>query len=163
MEQVYLGFKLDNKTFGIAIDKVKRVSQIVEIIPLPKSPRIILGLINVFGEAVPVLNIRYRLGFPKRDIRITDHLIIIRKNNFSMAFVVDQVSGLIPLIDDNDIPLKKLISRPQLIERVIRQNDEFVLILNFDKLLSFRETQRIEKLLKDENEKIQEALAAYQP
>lgn len=50
MENVYLGFTIDNKLFGITADAVIRVSQIVEITSVPKSPRVIKGIINVMGR-----------------------------------------------------------------------------------------------------------------
>ncbi len=159
MNQGYLGFELDDLKFGIALDVVRRVSPIVALTPLPKSPRVILGLINVQGRGVPVMDIRHRLGLPKRPFKLSDHLIILEVKGSMLAFVVDRVTGIIPVISENEIPLDQIFHKTPLIERAIKIDERFILILNSKKLLNIRESKKLEKLLKEDYDDIHKKLA----
>lgn len=154
MEKVYLGFNLDDKIFGVAAEDVLRVSQIVEITSIPKAPKVVKGIINVMGEVVPVIDIRNRLNLPSREIHLSDYLIIIRCKNQTISIIVDGIMGLIPALTDNDVPLKNVIGDSPLIERVIKQADGFILIINTQKLLNVKESKKIQKLVDRQNEKI---------
>ncbi len=154
MENVYLGFTIDNKLFGITADAVIRVSQIVEITSVPKSPRVIKGIINVMGEIVPVVDIRYQLNFPEREFRLSDYLIIFRALGKTLSFVVDGILGLIPGLIDHDVPLNTIIGDSPLIERVIKHGDGFIMIVNPQKILSLKEGKSIENLIDGQNEHV---------
>jgi purine-binding chemotaxis protein CheW len=151
MEKVYLGFKLNNKTFGVAAEKIVRVSQIVEITSIPNAPETVMGIINVMGEVVPVIDLRKRLNLPPRPVSLSDYLIIAKNKNQTVSFVVDAIIGLIPAIQDNDVSLKNIIHNSPLIERVIKENDEFILIIDSEKLINNQESQQIQEMVESEN------------
>ena len=154
MEKVYLGFKLNHKTFGLEAKDVLRVSQIVEITPVPQASETIMGIINVMGEVVPVVDLRKQLNFPARSISYSDYLIIVRTNDQSLSFVVDEIIGLIPAFDNTDVMLKNIIQNSTVIERVIKQRDEFILIINSRELLNKQEFQQNQKMVETLNDGI---------
>lgn len=86
-------FTLDNKRYAISSFSVKRIIRVVEIAVVPNPEKNILGIINVQGKIVPVIDIRTVLGLSKQEKeRIEDLMVIVQdlvQQNF--CFVVDNV------------------------------------------------------------------------
>ena len=72
----YVVFTLDGLFYAVSLSAVSRVIRAVEITPLPKAPPIVLGVINLGGRIIPVVNIRKRFLLPERELELTDQLIV---------------------------------------------------------------------------------------
>ena len=90
----YVLFLLDNQEYIVPLAAVERVVRAVEITPLPQAPPGILGVINVHGRIVPVINLRRRLGLREQGLRLDDHLVIAQPGERLVAVVVDEVRGI---------------------------------------------------------------------
>ena len=64
----------------------------VHITPLPNAPDIVLGVVNMQGRVIPVMNIRQRFNLPKREIALTDQLIFAHTERRPVALVADTVT-----------------------------------------------------------------------
>ncbi|MGA2642043.1 MAG: chemotaxis protein CheW, partial [Spirochaetia bacterium] len=95
-------FTLDERLYGVRLSAVSRVVHAVEITPLPKAPPIVIGVINLGGRIIPVVNIRRRFRLPERELELTDQLVVARASRHDaqedggrlLAFVVDAVIGV---------------------------------------------------------------------
>ena len=90
-------FTLDEQRYAVPLSAVERIVRLVEITPVPHTPEIILGVINVQGRILPVVNIRRRFRLPARELHPSDHLLIARTSKRTVALVVDAVSEVITL------------------------------------------------------------------
>ena len=72
-------FTLDERFYAIRLSAVSRVVRAVEITPLPKAPPIVIGVINLGGRIIPVVNIRRRFRLPERELELTDQLIVAQR------------------------------------------------------------------------------------
>ncbi len=61
-EQSLLGFSLDGARYALELNDVHRVLRAVDISPLPDSPSIIMGVVNIAGQVLAVADLRARLG-----------------------------------------------------------------------------------------------------
>ena len=61
-------FFLDDRRYGLRLDAVERVLPALDVTPLPKAPEIVLGLINLKGKIIPVLDVRRRFRLQEREI-----------------------------------------------------------------------------------------------
>ncbi len=61
---LYIVFTLDEQRYALHLSAVERVICVVEITPLPKAPEIVLGIINVGGQIIPVIDMRKRFRLP---------------------------------------------------------------------------------------------------
>jgi purine-binding chemotaxis protein CheW len=55
-------FAFDEQRYALHLSAVERIVRMVEITPLPKAPEIVLGVVNVQGRIVPIVNIRKRFS-----------------------------------------------------------------------------------------------------
>ncbi len=74
-ERPLVVFALDDQRYALALARVQRCIRVVAITPLPEAPAIVLGIIDLGGGVIPVINIRKRFNHPPRDVRLSDYLI----------------------------------------------------------------------------------------
>ena len=87
-------FALDTPSYALPLSVVERVVRAVEVLPLPRAPQVVLGVVDVAGRIVPVVDIRALFRLPARELDIGDHFIIARTPLRVVALVVDRVIGI---------------------------------------------------------------------
>jgi len=91
----YFVFKIEDQRYAVALSAVEKVIRAVELIVLPDAPGILLGLINMMGRIIPVVNIRKQFRLPDREIEINDRIIISQVSSHTIAFIADTVEGVL--------------------------------------------------------------------
>ncbi|HEX2983526.1 MAG TPA: chemotaxis protein CheW [Ignavibacteriales bacterium] len=86
-----VGFKINNEEFGTEILKVREINKMDHITKTPNAPDFVEGIINLRGEVIPVINLRARLGFPKKEADKLTRIIVVDLNNKPVGFIVDEV------------------------------------------------------------------------
>ncbi len=144
----YFIFSLEGMYYAMALPTVERVIRAVELILVAKMPDCMLGLINVKGQIIPVVNIRKQLGLPDREMDIDDRIIISQGPNQAIAFIVDEVEGIadqsfkISSEDcHNDVSGQIFSQMEKHIEGAGKYKDQTVVIYNIHKLFSVDDMQ----------------------
>jgi purine-binding chemotaxis protein CheW len=132
-------FLLNDQRYGLPLVTVDRVVRMVCITPLPKAPDIILGIVNVQGQVIPVINMRRRFCLPEREITLTDQLVIAHTALRPVALVVDAVLDVFTPLVEVIIEAQSILFGTQYIKGVIKLNDGLILIHELDKFLSLEE------------------------
>ncbi|QEF98621.1 Chemotaxis protein CheW [Stieleria maiorica] len=106
MAKNILVFEIDERPLGVSADLVVEVVRAVTPLSLPRVPETVMGIINLRGEVVPVLDTRKCLRLPAMPVRHTDHLVIIRDDGLRYALHADRAVDLATLqseaSDDGD-------------------------------------------------------------
>ncbi len=66
----WVTFQLENETYGINVMQVQEVLRYTEIAPVPGAPEYVLGIINLRGNVVTVIDTRSRFGLPSGDVGV---------------------------------------------------------------------------------------------
>lgn len=87
---------------GLPLDAVVEIHPAVLLVPLPGAPEVVLGLVNRRGQALPVLDLRRRLGLPVRPTRLDDRLVVLRLPDRQLALQVDAALDVMtaPSVDE---------------------------------------------------------------
>ncbi|WAC04829.1 MAG: chemotaxis protein CheW [Methanoregula sp.] len=133
-----LVFTLDEQRYGLELPVVERVFPMVEVTPLPKSPDIVLGIINVRGSLVPVFDIRRRFGCSERECGISDQLILASTKKRRVALPVDTVQGVVEPAS-KPVDAGEILPDLPYIQGVVKLPDGLVLIHDLDTFLSLDE------------------------
>ena len=123
-------FNLGAQSYGLPLPTVERVVHAVELTPIPNSPILMLGIINVHGKIMPVLNMRQRFLLPERKISLNDHLIIAHTAQQSVVFLVDTVTGIGTYTERELIAAQSIYPGIEYVESVIKEKDTFILIMS---------------------------------
>ena len=73
----FVTFKLQEEIYGINVMQVQEVLRISEIAPVPGAPSYVLGIINLRGNVVTVVDTRNRFGLPSTEIDDASRIVII--------------------------------------------------------------------------------------
>jgi purine-binding chemotaxis protein CheW len=102
----YLSFLLDNEEYGLEILKVREIIGYMDITSVPRTPEHVLGVINLRGQVIPVIDLRLKFGLEKVDVTSQTCIIVVESeiqgNRTSIGIVVDQVEEVLN-IRANDI------------------------------------------------------------
>lgn len=142
-----LVFHLDAQHYGLPLACVERVVRIVGITPLPKAPEIVLGLINVQGRVIAVVDARRRFGRPRREPTLSDSLIIARTPARAVALAADSVAGVIECPATEAVPAQAIVPGMEYVEGVAKLDDGMVLIHDLGRFLSLDEEQRLDEAI----------------
>lgn len=144
----YVTFKLGETRFAVSVLKTKEIVEYGKITPVPEAPVFIEGVINLRGSVVPVVNLTTK--FFQKQNTVTEHTSImivepeIDGELTKMGLIVDIVSDVFEIKDQNLEPPPKYGSKlkSDYLLGVTSHEDDFILILDIDKVLSQIELSR---------------------
>ncbi|HHJ13778.1 MAG TPA: purine-binding chemotaxis protein CheW [Gammaproteobacteria bacterium] len=144
-EDQYLTFLLGGEEYGVDILRVQEIKGWDRVTPIPNTPEYMLGVINLRGAIVPVMDLRRRFGMPVSEFGPTTVVIVLRvcgeDRDRIMGIVVDAVS------DVYDIPQEEFRPAPgngnstimAAVTALATVNEHMVILLDIDRLLNSRE------------------------
>ena len=132
----WITFQLDEETYGVTVRQVREILRLNEIVPVPGAEQFILGITNIRGSLVTVVDGRERFGIQPRSYDDRSRMIVIESGDDAVGVIVDSVSDVI------DIPDSSINSNPRLNDdeksRYIRGVTEFdgklVIMLDLEQL-----------------------------
>ncbi len=142
-------FTLDNQRFALLLSTVERAIRIIEIVHLPKAPDIVMGVINLHGMIIPVVNIRNRFRLPQREINLNDQLIISNTKKRHLAILVNSVLGVFEFPEKKIVSADKILPDIEYVEGVAKLEEGIILIHDIDKFLSLEEEKAIDEAVKE--------------
>ncbi len=140
-------FNLDGCRYALDVWSVERVIRVVEVTPLPNAPEVVIGVINVAGRIIPVVNVRQRFGLPEREIALSDDLIVARTSRRIVALIVDTVVDIMKVSDPRVVPARDVLPGLDYVDGVLGLADGIILIHDLDKFLSIEEENLLEDSL----------------
>jgi purine-binding chemotaxis protein CheW len=140
-------FTLEGQHYGLRLSAVDRIVHMVEVTPLPKAPEIVLGVVNLQGRVIPVFDIRRRFRLPRREIQLSDHLIVAHTTRRAVALVVDSVTTVVELSEQELVEPQEILPNLEYVEGVAKQEDGMILIHNLDEFLSLEEDRALDEAM----------------
>ena len=132
-------FNLDDQRYALRLSAVERIVMVAEITPLLKAPQIVLGVLNIQGRVIPVIDIRKRFNLPARETLLSDHMIIAHTASRTVAMTADAVSGVIVRRGEEITLPGKIVPGLEYVEGVVKLDDGLLLIHNLETFLSLEE------------------------
>jgi len=128
--------ELDGERYALHLSAVSRVVRMVELSPLPTAPPSLLGLVNVQGEVLPVVNLRSLFRHPLRPPAVEDVLVIAGAGERKLALAADAVKGVLSGAGDSLVADPELMRPTGLWEGVVRLPDGLVPVCDLEKILA---------------------------
>ena len=93
----WVTFKLDAEKYGIDVMRVREVLRNSEIAPVPGAPDFVLGIINLRGNVVTVIDTRKRFGLPPKETDDSTRIVILESDDDVVGMMVDSVAEVVDL------------------------------------------------------------------
>jgi purine-binding chemotaxis protein CheW len=137
-------FVLDEQRYALPLDVTERTVRMVAVTPLPQAPEVVLGVINVQGTVLPVLDMRARFRLPRRPPGPDDQLLIARTARRTVALAVDSVIAVIETQEERTVEPQAILPALEYVAGVVMLDDGMVFIHDLDSFLSLDEAEALE-------------------
>ena len=133
----YLSFSLGPEEYGVEILRVQEIRGFSHITPIPNTPPLLKGVMNLRGTIVPVVDLRVVLGMPRIEPTPFTVIVVVRGGSKVMGMLVDTVSDVlsIPVSDIEPPPEVGLPSNIGSVKGTARAGGRLVVLLDLDRVL----------------------------
>ncbi len=141
----WVTFDMDNETYGISVSEVHEVLRFSEIAPVPGAPSFVIGIINLRGNVVTVIDTRNRFGLPPKEVNDKTRIIINEIDDQQVGILVDSVSEVVDIHSSDIEPAPNVGNEEtsRYIQGVTSLKGELLIIIDLSKLLSSEELKDI--------------------
>ena len=144
----WVTFHLENEKYGIKVMQVQEVLRMTEIAPVPGAPHYVIGIINLRGSVVTVIDTRRRFGLMDVENDDETRIVIVEANNNVVGILVDSVAEVVDLkiSDIETAPNVGNDESSKYIQGVSSRENELLILVDVNKLLSEEEWQDVASL-----------------
>ncbi len=138
----YLTFKLGDEVFALDIGKVREVLDFTTVTKVPQTPDFMRGVINLRGNVVPVVDMRLKFGLSITEKTVNTCVIIteieVDGETTVLGAMADSVQEVLDLEPEQIEPPPRIGAKlnTDFIMGMGKHNDQFIMILNIDKVFS---------------------------
>ncbi len=141
----YLIFSLNGSRYGVTTNAVQEIFFLPALTPIDEAPRDIVGVVNLRGEILPVMDLNLRFFQRSLDYQITDSIVVIEWQSIKIGLIVNQVHEV------QDIPLEAIASKitygrqtstpsHHYISGVAKNLGELVMLVNPEQLIQYADS-----------------------
>jgi purine-binding chemotaxis protein CheW len=143
MEQQVVVFDLAGESFGIDIAGVESIIKMQPITQLPQSRHYILGVINLRGAVLPVVDLRIHFGLSIKETTRQTRIMIATMGKLKVGLVVDAVSEVLRIPDDSLEALPATVSaiNTGFLKSIARLENRLITLLELGKILDAEDQQ----------------------
>lgn len=148
----YLTFRAGDENLAISILDVKEIIEINTITDVPMTPDYIRGVINLRGNVVPVIDLSARLGRISSEITKRSCIVLVQveynEDAQLLGMLVDAVDEILEIPEVNIMPPPDFGAdiRTDFIQSMGRVGDEFIILLNINRVLSIKELSQLKQV-----------------
>ncbi len=134
----WVTFQLEEETYGINVMQVREVLRYSEIAPVPGAPDYVLGIINLRGNVVTVIDTRSRFGLMQGEITDNTRIIVIESERQVIGILVDSVAEVVYLRSSeiDTTPSVGTDESSKFIQGVSNRDGKLLILVDLNKLLT---------------------------
>lgn len=154
----YLTFTLSDEVFAFDISKVREVLEYGKITKVPQTPAMMKGVINLRGNVVPVIDMRIKFDLVESERTVNTVIIIFEieldGESTMLGALVDSVKEVLDLDSEHIEPPPGIgtLLQTEFIQGMGKRDDEFIIILDIEKIFSSTELELIQRASQPESE-----------
>ncbi|MBS3910189.1 MAG: purine-binding chemotaxis protein CheW [Actinobacteria bacterium] len=139
----FVTFALDNEKYGVEVLKVQEIIGYQGFAKVPNVPPFVKGVLNLRGSVVPVVDLRLKLNMKPREYDNFTVILIMEVRERVVGIIVDAVSDVVNLSPEDIQQTPDFSSgiRVDFIKGMGRKDEELIIILDIDRVLSSNELQ----------------------
>ncbi len=141
-QKSYLSFKLGKETFASSVSKVVNILEMPQITEVPQTPDYMVGVMNVRGEVLPVIDSRTKFGMEPTTITSNTCVLVleieVETSKIKIGAIVDSVEEVLE-IEEDDIKSSPTIGtkyNTEFILGMVQKNESFIMILDMERVFS---------------------------
>ncbi|MCX6146137.1 MAG: chemotaxis protein CheW [Candidatus Kapabacteria bacterium] len=140
-----VSFNINEEEFGLDILKVQEINRMVEITRVPNTPDFVVGVINLRGKVIPIIDLRARLGMPDRAYDKDTRIIVVELEGKVIGFIVDKVNEVLRISKSITEPPPPMAGgvNSDFITAVGKLENRLLILLDLNKVLTTKEQEEL--------------------
>ena len=138
----YVVFVIEGEEYCIEILNVQEIIRMVPVTWLPRRAEYIVGVINLRGEIIPVLDLRIKFGLPRKNYTKFTRILIGQVGEKQVGMVVDGVNEVVSVPAENIEAAPGMVSRAkssEYIKGIAKLDERVIIMLSLEKVLAHEE------------------------
>ena len=134
----WVTFRLADESYGINVMQVQEVLRMTDVAPVPGAPHYVMGIINLRGNVVTVLDTRKLLDLSTSDITDTSRIMIIESGKVTVGLLVDSVAEVVN-IASSDIDPPPSVGNDEgsrYIQGIYSSEQQILILIDLNKLIN---------------------------
>lgn len=138
-----VGLKLGDEEYAIDVLKIQEIIRTVEITSVPRTDSFVLGVMNLRGKVIPVIDLRVRFSLDKMDFDKETRIIVVKFETENIGFVVDEVTEVIRINRKMVEPTPPLVGSigQEYILGICKYLDRLIILLDIDSVVNDGKTE----------------------
>jgi len=151
----YVTFCLAEELFGVEVSRTREILSVISVTSVPQTPDYMLGVINLRGQVVPVIDMRLKLGLSATDETQDTCIIVVEVLVDGEPIVVgalaDAVREVLEIKSDAIEPPPRLGTRlnTEFIKGMGKIDEEFLILLDIDKIFNSDELALVQEIAEE--------------
>ena len=147
----YVTFCLGGELFGVEVTRAREILDLVPVTKVPQTQDYLLGVINLRGQVVPVVDLRIKMGLPKAELTRDSCIIVMEVQVDGETLIVgglaDSVREVMELRDDLIEPAPRLGTKlkTEFIAGMGKVDEQFLILLEIDRVFSSEELALVQE------------------
>ena len=144
----WVTFRLGEETYGVNVMQVQEVLRMTDIAPVPGAPDYVLGIINLRGNVVTVMDTRKRFGLMPAEEDDSTRIVIIEAEDQVVGILVDSVAEVVYL-SNSDIEMAPNVGNEEssrYIQGVANRKEGLLILVDLNRLLTDDEWKEFSNL-----------------
>ena len=139
-------FPMGGETYGVNVMQVQEVLRYTDVAAVPGAPTHVLGIINLRGTVVTVMDTRQRFALSQGEITDSTRIVIVETGEHTVGILVNSVAEVVYLKQSEieNPPNTGHDETARFIQGVCKKNGELLILLELEKLLTSDEWSEIE-------------------
>ncbi len=139
--QQYVAFVVSSERYGLSIDQISEISMMFSTTPVPRTADFVLGIGNVRGAVIPIIDLARRLRLPSVPRQRSARILIVRHEDELFGLCVDEVLSVVTIAPEDleDAPGAIAGSRGEYIRALTRLDDDILIVLELATVLAARD------------------------
>lgn len=140
-----VSFNVGNEEFGVDILCVQEINRMLQITKVPNAPEFVDGVINLRGKVIPVIDLRQKLGMPRKEHDKNTRIIVVEVNNKTVGFIVDAVREVLRIPSEITEAPPDIAAgvNSEFIKSVGKLEDRLLILIDLEKILSVNEKNEL--------------------
>jgi purine-binding chemotaxis protein CheW len=133
----YVTFFLEKEEYALPIGQVQEINRVGEITRVPNAPDHVLGVINLRGKIVPVIELKKRLKLGRAEITKESRIVVVEAGLKILGLMVDRVAQVLQLTDDmiEETPEEVVERGENYVKCVGKIDGRMVILLDLPKII----------------------------
>lgn len=146
LDSQYVTFELAGQAYGVNVGDAVEVIRMVAMADPPEAPPYVVGVINIRGRVMPVIDMRRRLSMEAADFTLTTPILVTKVRDWTLGLIVDKVKEVVTLPAAMIEPPSEAFSKSRCVAGVAKVGARLIFLLDLAGLFSGSEARLFEGL-----------------